>query len=525
MTSNHHTPIPSSPKQAANAATINNPLSELDEAITNHENRIETLESEFPPASGNPTEYLNGDGGWTVPAGTGASVDGHVIKDEGIALPQRATIDFVGAGVTVTNEAGGTQVSIPGGGHIIQDEGVDLANQPRLNFVGAGVTVTNDGGGNKTVVTIPNDHGGLSGLGDDDHIQYHNDLRGDARYPRKYAGKTAAPTVNDDSGDGYAVGDRWLDETNDKEYVALDVTLGAAVWTETTMTGGADLANGEGVIKNGKIVRTVASNNITVAIKTLAGSDPSALDPVKVVINGAERSITSALSVTINAGTSTFKAGSAQHANQILYLTVHLGWRASDSSVFIGVARAFGRSYADFSSTATNDDYLAYSGSAPASTDKIVNIGAVTAANSGSASYNWSIPATDEVINYPIAETPWMIWNPGWGGFSSVPSSDFARYKITRDSVRFMAISLANGTSNSTSFTLELPFRAKTVTDGIWYGLCGCINNSTTLTDPSRMYALTGGTQAAIVLSFSSSAWTASGGKRILTMPIMEYQI
>jgi len=29
------------------------------------------------------------------------------------------------------------------------------------------------------------DHGGLTGLGDDDHSQYHNDARGDARYPLK----------------------------------------------------------------------------------------------------------------------------------------------------------------------------------------------------------------------------------------------------------------------------------------------------------------------------------------------------
>lgn len=236
MTTNHHTPIANG--APADSATINAPLSELDTKITNHETRIGTLEAEFAAPSGIPTEYLNGEGNWTVPAGTGASVDGHVIKDEGVALPQRASINFVGAGVTVTNEAGGTQVEIPGGGHIIQDEGVDLANQPRLNFVGTGVTVTNDSDANKTVVTIPNDHGGFSGLADDDHPQYHNDARGDARYPRKYAGKTTAPTVNDDSGDGYAVGDKWLDETNDKEYVVLDVTVGAAVWKETTSTGG-----------------------------------------------------------------------------------------------------------------------------------------------------------------------------------------------------------------------------------------------------------------------------------------------
>lgn len=42
--------------------------------------------------------------------------------------------------------------------------------------------------------------------------------------------KTAAPTVNDDAGSGYIVGDVWLDETNDVIYQAIDVSTGAAIW-------------------------------------------------------------------------------------------------------------------------------------------------------------------------------------------------------------------------------------------------------------------------------------------------------
>lgn len=42
--------------------------------------------------------------------------------------------------------------------------------------------------------------------------------------------KTTAPGVGDDSGDGYTVGSRWIDTTNDLAYVCLDVTVGAAVW-------------------------------------------------------------------------------------------------------------------------------------------------------------------------------------------------------------------------------------------------------------------------------------------------------
>ena len=49
---------------------------------------------------------------------------------------------------------------------------------------------------------------------------------------------TAAPGAGNDNTEGYAVGSRWIDITNDKEYVALDISTGAAVWTETTGAGG-----------------------------------------------------------------------------------------------------------------------------------------------------------------------------------------------------------------------------------------------------------------------------------------------
>ena len=49
---------------------------------------------------------------------------------------------------------------------------------------------------------------------------------------------TQAPTINNDIDEGYAVGSRWFDVTNDKEYVCLDNTDGAAVWIETTQSGG-----------------------------------------------------------------------------------------------------------------------------------------------------------------------------------------------------------------------------------------------------------------------------------------------
>lgn len=47
---------------------------------------------------------------------------------------------------------------------------------------------------------------------------------------------TTAPTATDDSGSSYSVGSRWIDVTNDKEYVCVDATSTTAVWIETTQT-------------------------------------------------------------------------------------------------------------------------------------------------------------------------------------------------------------------------------------------------------------------------------------------------
>lgn len=96
-------------------------------------------------------------------------------------------------------------------------------------YIGDGATV----GGNLTgggVEEAPTD-GSLYGRQDSGWEEIDLSV-----YPVKYPGKTAAPTATDDVTLGYLVGDRWLDETNDKEYVCLDNTEDAAVWIGTTPT-------------------------------------------------------------------------------------------------------------------------------------------------------------------------------------------------------------------------------------------------------------------------------------------------
>ncbi len=59
------------------------------------------------------------------------------------------------------------------------------------------------------------------------------------------------PTVNDDSGDGYAVGQVWVNTTSDAPFILVDATVGAAVWRSLltpasalfiTVSGGALVA-------------------------------------------------------------------------------------------------------------------------------------------------------------------------------------------------------------------------------------------------------------------------------------------
>jgi len=104
--------------------------------------------------SGNGRVNVNIPGG--APPGYGT------VQDEGSNLPQQTVLDFVGAGVTAANDAGAgrTTVTIPGGAasggyQTVQDEGSPAAQQATMNFMGAGVTVADDAINSRTNITIP----------------------------------------------------------------------------------------------------------------------------------------------------------------------------------------------------------------------------------------------------------------------------------------------------------------------------------------------------------------------------------
>jgi hypothetical protein len=55
----------------------------------------------------------------------------------------------------------------------------------------------------------------------------------DARPPTHVLASTD-PAATDDDGDGHVVGCRWINESSGEEFVAVDVSTGAAIWESTT---------------------------------------------------------------------------------------------------------------------------------------------------------------------------------------------------------------------------------------------------------------------------------------------------
>ena len=222
----------------------------------------------------------------------------------------------------------------------------------------------------------------------------------------------------------------------------------------------------EGFLLNGKIVPSVTSNNLTVAIKGLNGSDPSATNPVYIRIGDTIRSITSALSVTKNAGTNWFNAGSAELATKEIDYFVYLGYNATDG-VVIGFSRIpYATEYSQFSTTSTDEKYCAISTITNAAAgDDYVVIGRFAATLSAGTAYTWSVPTFDSknLIQRPIYETRVLTWQPTYSASGSMTYTSVSTliigYKVMNSSLQYNVFGRGTtGGSASNSLTFTLPF-------------------------------------------------------------------
>lgn len=228
----------------------------------------------------------------------------------------------------------------------------------------------------------------------------------------------------------------------------------------------------QGFLINGKLSVTDAAG-ITVAIKTLAGADPSATDPVYCRIGDTVRSITSALSVSKADGTNWCNAGSAELATKEIDYFVYLGYNATDG-VVIGFSRFPGANqYSNFSATTTNEKYCAISTiTTAASTDYYEVIGRFAATLSAGAGYTWSVPTytAANLIQRPIYETRWLRWVPTLAASGGTPPTytlEFLNiYKVSGDKVEYSCEweNTSGGTAGSGAVDLytSLPFSVST---------------------------------------------------------------
>jgi hypothetical protein len=225
----------------------------------------------------------------------------------------------------------------------------------------------------------------------------------------------------------------------------------------------------EGTMINGRILPSVASNNLTLAIKTFAGTDPSATDTVKIIIGGVVREIAAALSVTVNAAANSFNAGSTELAAKEVDYFAYLSYRAASSAVVIGFGRApHFNLYSDFSATATAFNYGAFS-TAPAATDNVVNIGRFAAILSAGAGYTFSVPTFTSVnlVQRPCFQTRVLTWLPTYSGSGSMTYINVTpiliNYQIIYNKV-FLIIQAMGQTAGtaSTEVRLTIPYARST---------------------------------------------------------------
>ena len=295
----------------------------------------------------------------------------------------------------------------------------------------------------------------------------------------------------------------------------------------TSTFGNADTLDGfdspyfwqlpQGHMINGKLSVTVVSSDLIVAVKTLAGADPSASDPVQVRIGDTVRSITAALSVTAADATNWFNAGSAELAAKEIDYFAYLGYNATDG-VVIGFSRVIGHKYGDFSATTTNERFNKISTiTTAASTDYYEVVGRFAATLSAGAGYTWTVPTFTalNLIQRPIYETRWLAWAPTLAGGTS-PSVGVARYKIGYKICFILGQNFNIDTSNATTFTFTLPISTgnNSLADPMpvptFYK-----NNSVNATTVGYINVIGNTNTLSAYTSFYAGAWTAAAVKTI----------
>ena len=255
-----------------------------------------------------------------------------------------------------------------------------------------------------------------------------------------------------------------------------------------------------------RLVPSVATNNLTLALKHEDGTDPSTDRPLYFKIGDSLRIVNAALSVTLAAGTDWFACGSTLAAKEVDFFAYIIWNTTGTDAVNIGFGRVpYFDVYSQASGTSTVSTYLATSGTVT-STDDMVVIGRFPATLSAGAGYTWTVPAFTSLNlkSRPIYETRRLSFTSTLTGFSGTPTQTCS-YKVRYDTmVLYLSIS---GTSNATNFTASIPLAPVTGTNDMQR----LVDNGAAV---AGLFTLAG---ASVVFysSVAAGTWTNSGTKGV----------
>lgn len=224
---------------------------------------------------------------------------------------------------------------------------------------------------------------------------------------------------------------------------------------------------------NWQIVTSVNSWNLTVAIKTLAWTDPSTTDPVYCRIDWVVRAITSALTQTFNAGINYLNLWSSELATKEVDLFFSLTWDITSNWIdYLITRRPIFYTQSEISWNNTVENWVMWSSwlnNNP--TNKVVNIWRFNVILSAWHGYTWSIPATSVIINRPIFETRKLEYVPQFSN-SILSWYDNAYYQIISNRM-YVWFNADNKTFSSWSWSanISLPFSPNEVIPKIIYTL------------------------------------------------------
>lgn len=262
-----------------------------------------------------------------------------------------------------------------------------------------------------------------------------------------------------------------------------------------------------------KIVTSVATGTLTVALKNYLGTDPTALVPVKYQDgSGTVRTISNALSISAASGTNWLSLWNTELATLEQDIFAYLRWNSVDNTTNLIISRIPSATTSASFWILTAEKGLIATGTSTAA-DTVVNIGRFNTILSAGVAYTWSIPGTSLILNYPIFNTRLLPFASVVTGYSANPTATYYVYKLTGTSLYAKIREGTAGTSNATTTTYTIPFTESGVAR--WTAPTTIVDNGATPTTPGLAQIATSTNIISMFKDYNSAVWTASGTKRI----------